>query len=156
MRKVSFRKVDVDGFNIFYREAGPKDAPVLLLLHGFPSASHMFRDLIPQLSNQFRVIAPDLPGFGQSDMPERTKFSYTFDNTTHRNPQIQSAGCQSGPVRLRPVPHRRFAASGSRTRLHAFTHDRPRPSCVRRTSRKCREWIVPALASPDLVLTHAP
>jgi pimeloyl-ACP methyl ester carboxylesterase len=80
MRKISFRKVGVDGFNIFYREAGPKDAPVLLLLHGFPSASHMFRDLMPQLSDQFRVIAPDLPGFGQSDMPERTKFSYTFDN----------------------------------------------------------------------------
>jgi pimeloyl-ACP methyl ester carboxylesterase len=80
MRKISFRKVDVDGFNIFYREAGPKDAPVLLLLHGFPSASHMFRDLIPQLSDRFRLIAPDLPGFGQSDMPERTKFGYTFDN----------------------------------------------------------------------------
>jgi len=80
MRKISFRKVDVDGFNIFYREAGPRDAPVLLLLHGFPTASHMFRDLIPQLSSQFRLIAPDLPGFGQSDMPERTKFSYTFDN----------------------------------------------------------------------------
>jgi len=80
MRKISFRKVEVDGFNIFYREAGPKDAPVLLLLHGFPTASHMFRDLIPQLSDRFRLIAPDLPGFGQSDMPERTKFSYTFDN----------------------------------------------------------------------------
>jgi len=79
MRKVSFRKVDVDGFNIFYREAG-RDAPVLLLLHGFPTASHMFRDLIPQLVDQFRLIAPDLPGFGQSDMPERTKFNYTFDN----------------------------------------------------------------------------
>jgi pimeloyl-ACP methyl ester carboxylesterase len=80
MRKISFRKADADGFNIFYREAGPKDAPVLLLLHGFPSASHMFRDLIPQLSDRFRVIAPDLPGFGQSDMPEPTKYSYTFDN----------------------------------------------------------------------------
>src|SRR6516162_4677264 len=80
MRKASFRKTDIDGLNIFYREAGPKDAPTLLLLHGFPSASHMFRDLIPQLSDKFRVIAPDLPGFGQSDMPERTKFSYTFDN----------------------------------------------------------------------------
>jgi len=80
MRKISFRKVDVDGFNIFYREAGPEDAPVLLLLHGFPSAGHMFRDLIPQLSDRFRVIAPDLPGFGQSDMPSRDKFKYTFDN----------------------------------------------------------------------------
>jgi pimeloyl-ACP methyl ester carboxylesterase len=80
MGKVSFQKTGVDGFNIFYREAGPKDAPVLLLLHGFPTASHMFRDLIPQLSDRFRVIAPDLPGFGQSDMPERAKFNYTFDN----------------------------------------------------------------------------
>jgi pimeloyl-ACP methyl ester carboxylesterase len=80
MRKISFRKVDVDGFDIFYREAGHQDAPVLLLLHGFPSASHMFRNLIPQLSNQVRVIAPDLPGFGQSDMPARSEFSYTFDN----------------------------------------------------------------------------
>jgi pimeloyl-ACP methyl ester carboxylesterase len=80
MPKLSFRKTDVDGFNIFYREAGPKDAPALLLLHGFPTAGHMFRDLIPQLSDRFRVIVPDLPGFGQSDMPEHTKFGYTFDN----------------------------------------------------------------------------
>jgi pimeloyl-ACP methyl ester carboxylesterase len=78
--KVSFRKVDVDGFNVFYREAGPKNAPVLLLLHGFPSAGHMFRNLIPMLSDRFRVVAPDLPGFGQSDMPERAKFGYTFDH----------------------------------------------------------------------------
>jgi pimeloyl-ACP methyl ester carboxylesterase len=80
MARVHFRKVDVDGFNIFYREAGPKGAQTLLLLHGFPSAGHMFRDLIPQLMDRFHVIAPDLPGFGQSDMPGRDKFSYTFDN----------------------------------------------------------------------------
>jgi pimeloyl-ACP methyl ester carboxylesterase len=80
MPKVSFRKHDVDGFNIFYREAGSKDAPVILLLHGFPSGSHMFRDLIPELADRFHIIAPDLPGFGQSDMPEHSKFSYTFDN----------------------------------------------------------------------------
>src|SRR3981189_1193640 len=75
MHKVSFRKVDVDGFSIFYREAGFRHAPAILLLHGFPSAGHMFRDLIPQLADRFHVIAPDLPGFGQSDMPERTKLS---------------------------------------------------------------------------------
>jgi len=80
MDKVSFRKVDIDGFNLFYREAGSKDAPELLLLHGFPSASHMFRDLIPRLADRCHVIAPDLPGFGQSDMPERGQFAYTFDN----------------------------------------------------------------------------
>jgi pimeloyl-ACP methyl ester carboxylesterase len=79
MTRVYFRKVDVDGFNIFYREAGAKNAPVLLLLHGFPSAGHMFRDLIPQLADRYRVIAPDLPGFGQSDMPSRGTFGYTFD-----------------------------------------------------------------------------
>src|SRR5579863_4925674 len=80
MPKVNFRKVDVDGFSIFYRETGRADAPTILLLHGFPSAGHMFRDLIPQLADRFHVVAPDLPGFGQSAMPDRTKFSYTFDN----------------------------------------------------------------------------
>jgi pimeloyl-ACP methyl ester carboxylesterase len=80
MTKIAYRRIPVDGIEIFYREAGIPDAPALLLLHGFPSAGHMFRDLIPQLSDQFRVIAPDLPGFGQSDMPERAKFGYTFDN----------------------------------------------------------------------------
>ena len=73
------RRVDVDGIEVFYREAGPADAPVLLLLHGFPSSSHMFRDLIPKLADSYRVIAPDLPGFGQSAMPSRDGFAYTFD-----------------------------------------------------------------------------
>ncbi len=77
---VNFRKVGVDGIKVFYREAGPKDAPTILLLHGFPTASHMFRDLIPQLADRFRLIAPDLPGFGQSDMPTRNAFTYTFEN----------------------------------------------------------------------------
>jgi pimeloyl-ACP methyl ester carboxylesterase len=79
MTRVHYRKADVDGFKVFYREAGPANATALLLLHGFPSSSHMFRELIPALSDRFRLIAPDLPGFGQSDMPSRDKFSYTFD-----------------------------------------------------------------------------
>jgi pimeloyl-ACP methyl ester carboxylesterase len=80
MTQIKFGTVEVDGFKIFYREAGPKEAPKLLLLHGFPSASHMFRDLIPLVASRFHVIAPDLPGFGRSDMPSREVFRYTFDN----------------------------------------------------------------------------
>src|ERR1700760_2633260 len=76
----TYRTADVDGRKVFYREAGAADAPKLLLLHGFPSAGHMFRDVIPMLAERFHIIAPDLPGFGQSDLPPREKFSYTFDN----------------------------------------------------------------------------
>lgn len=79
MHPIHHRTIDVDGLNVFYRESGPADAPAILLLHGFPSASHMFRDLIPLLSRHFRVVAPDLPGFGQTDMPSRDAFNYTFD-----------------------------------------------------------------------------
>lgn len=80
MSNVSFKKASVDGLNVFYREAGEKDALALLLLYGFPSASHMFRDLIPLLCDRFRVVAPDLEGFGQSDMPNRAALAYTFDS----------------------------------------------------------------------------
>ncbi|WP_431633853.1 alpha/beta fold hydrolase [Dyella sp. KULCS107] len=77
---IHYRSTDVDGFNVFYREAGRPGAPKLLLLHGFPSSSHMFRDLIPLLADRFHIVAPDLPGFGQSAMPPRDGFSYTFDH----------------------------------------------------------------------------
>ena len=80
MSNIHYRTADVDGFKVFYREAGSTDAPKLLLLHGFPSAGHMFRDLIPQLADRFHLVAPDLPGFGKSDMPARSQFKYTFDN----------------------------------------------------------------------------
>src|ERR1700758_4096727 len=80
MTAVNYRSEEVDGLKIFYREAGRADAPALLLLHGFPSASHMFRDLVPLLADRFHIVAPDLPGFGQSDMPDRGQFTYTFDN----------------------------------------------------------------------------
>ncbi len=74
------KTVEIDGFDIFYREAGPKDATTILLLHGFPTSSHMFRNLIPALSDKFHLVAPDYPGFGHSDMPARDQFAYTFDN----------------------------------------------------------------------------
>src|SRR5690348_1387168 len=80
MAIITYRFADADGVKVFYREAGAADAPALLLLHGFPSASHMFRDLIPLLADRFHLIAPDLPGFGQSDMPPRSEFTYTFDH----------------------------------------------------------------------------
>lgn len=80
MSAITYRAADVDGFKVFYREAGAPDAPKLLLLHGFPSAGHMFRDLIPLLADRYHLVAPDLPGFGNSDMPERTAFTYTFDH----------------------------------------------------------------------------
>ena len=76
---VSYKRQQVGDVNMFYREAGPRNAPVLLLLHGFPSSSHMFRELIPQLSSTYRVIAPDLPGFGYTQAPPRGEFDYTFD-----------------------------------------------------------------------------
>lgn len=72
------RMLEVEGVRVFYREAGPADAPVVVLLHGFPSSSNMFRNLIPVLADRYRVIAPDYPGFGQSDMPPRGQFNYTF------------------------------------------------------------------------------
>jgi pimeloyl-ACP methyl ester carboxylesterase len=75
----SVHRVEVDGIQIFYRSAGNAEAPVLLLLHGFPSSSFMFRDLIPRLADQYRVIAPDLPGFGFTEIPERRKYVYSFD-----------------------------------------------------------------------------
>ena len=78
--KVFHKTVKVGDLDIFYREAGPKDAPTILLLHGFPTSSQMFRSLIPALADQYHVVAPDYPGYGHSSMPSRDKFSYTFDN----------------------------------------------------------------------------
>jgi pimeloyl-ACP methyl ester carboxylesterase len=80
MGTIHYRAADVNGLKISYREAGRPDAPTLLLLHGFPTAGHMFRDLIPLLAASFRLVAPDLPGFGQSDLPPRDTFKYTFEN----------------------------------------------------------------------------
>ena len=79
-RSISYHTIDVRGLKIFYREAGPADAPTVLLLHGFPSSSRMWEPLLPLLADKYHVIAPDYPGFGNSSAPAPSAFSYTFDN----------------------------------------------------------------------------
>jgi len=77
-----YHTVRLNDLDIFYRDAGPSDAPVIVLLHGFPTSSNMFRQLIPRLASSFRLIAPDYPGYGQSSVPDRENFAYTFENMT--------------------------------------------------------------------------
>lgn len=79
---VHYNTIRIGDIDVFYRDAGPRNAPVLLLLHGFPTSSNMFRNLIPRLAGSFRVIAPDYPGYGFSSVPDRKDFSYTFENVT--------------------------------------------------------------------------
>ena len=79
-KMITYNKIKVDDCNVFYREAGSNDNPAILLLHGFPSASHMFRELMPQLCNEYYLVAPDFPGFGQTESPSRNKFEYSFDH----------------------------------------------------------------------------
>src|SRR4029077_2922714 len=80
MGKQTYHSINVDGLDVFYRQAGDAADRTLLLLHGFPASSHMFRDLIPLLSDRFHLVAPDLPGFGHTTLPSRDKFAYTFEN----------------------------------------------------------------------------
>lgn len=93
---VHYNTTRIEGVDVFYREAGPRSAPVLLLLHGFPTSSNMFRNLIPRLASSFRVIAPDYPGYGFSGMPDRKDFAYTFENMTNIVDQLlQQLGLSS-------------------------------------------------------------
>src|SRR5581483_12472577 len=78
--QVTYNTIKIDGLDIFYREAGDPSKPTILLLHGFPTSSHMFRNLIPALAGSFHLVAPDYPGFGQSSAPTVNEFNYTFDN----------------------------------------------------------------------------
>ncbi len=98
--KVAHRTVKVRDLDVFYREAGPKDAPAVLLLHGFPTSSQMFRNLIPALADRYRVLAPDYPGFGHSSMPPRDEFAYTFDNLAG---VVEEFTADARPVEVRPL-----------------------------------------------------
>jgi pimeloyl-ACP methyl ester carboxylesterase len=119
---VHHRSVQVDGLDIFYREAGPSNAPTLLLLHGFPTSSHMFRDLIPLLARDFHLVAPDYPGFGYSSAPAPAEFAYTFDHLADVLEHfVDAAGLRryalymqdfGGPVGLRLATRRPKAVSG--------------------------------------------
>ena len=125
---VSYRTVKVDGLSIFYREAGTKDAPTILLLHGLPSSSRMFQPLLTRLADRYHLVAPDYPGFGHSDWPDPKQFNYTFDHIAqvmddftqalgllHYTLYMQDYG---GPVGFRMVLKHpeRVQASLSRTR----------------------------------------
>ena len=81
--RIEYKTVKINGLDIFYREAGPKNSPTILLLHGFPTSSHMFRNLIQKLSDEFHLVAPDYPGYGNSSMPSVDEFDYTFENMTN-------------------------------------------------------------------------
>ena len=94
----SIHKIEADGVQVFYREAGDVNAPVVLLLHGFPSSSFMFRELIPRLANDYRVIAPDLPGFGFTEVPPERQYSYTFDRLGANDRRLHT-GAQDRPLR---------------------------------------------------------
>ena len=87
----TYHRTKIEGLEIFYREAGPKTAPTILLLHGFPTSSHMFRNIIPTLADLYHVVAPDLPGFGFSDAPDRRNFRYTFENLANVIDQFTQA-----------------------------------------------------------------
>ena len=127
MTKVNFKKADVDGFKVFYREAGAKDKPTILLLHGFPTSSHMFRDLIPLLADRFHVVAPDLPGFGQSDMPARDKLHLHVRQYRCRSSTASPKSSDSTVSR---------STSSTTARRRAFASRCGTPSASPRSSRR--------------------
>ena len=117
-----YRTVKIDGLSIFYREAGPKDAPTLLLLHGLPSSSRMFEPLFARLSDRYHLVAPDYPGFGHSDWPDPKKFAYTFDHIAEvMNHFTEALGLSRYTLYMQdyggPVGFRMILAHPERSRL---------------------------------------
>ena len=138
MAPIRYRTAEADGFKVFYREAGDAATPKLLLLHGFPSAGHMFRELIPLLADRFHMVAPDPPGFGQSDMPPRGKFSYNL-TASPASSSVSPKSSASIALRSMSLTTARRRASGSRS----ATRSGSRPSS-RRTAMPMRKVLATA------------
>ena len=123
---VHYRSADTGGHRVFYREAGAPQSPAVLLLHGFPTSSHMFRDLIPLLADRYRIVAPDLPGFGNTVSPPRGQFDYTFDNLARViGGFVETVGLGTLARTIHPYPTqaeaiKRVADAYNRTRLTPF------------------------------------
>jgi hypothetical protein len=149
--KVFHKTAKVGDLDIFYREAGPKDAPTILLLHGFPTSSQMFRNLIPALADQYYVVAPDYPGFGHSSMPSRDNFTYTFDNLAKVVDEFtQKIGLTKYALPLKPTswPLRRQAKSPSSIRAKSIVI-RSWPGARTPKSRKPGRALRPGRLRPD-------
>ena len=130
----TYRRPTVDGHRIFYREAGRPDAPTLLLLHGFPTSSHMFRDLIPLLADRFHVVAPDLPGFGLTTMPDRAMSSRTPSTISPRSSTGSPRSSASSASPSTSSTTARRSASGWRWRTRSAS-----PPSSRRTATPTRK-----------------
>ena len=143
---IRYRCVAVDGLNIFYREAGDPQSPALLLLHGFPTSSHMFRDLLPLLADRYHVLAPDLPGFGFSDAPDRTRFDYTFDHLAKVIEHFTDATsrCIRSSRSTSARASHRCSRSGART-THSSFRRAPKPSSATTAMRRCG-YSTPAIS----------
>jgi pimeloyl-ACP methyl ester carboxylesterase len=107
--RASIHRVEADGVKMFYREAGPSDAPIVLLLHGFPTSSFQYRELIPRLADRYRVIAPDLPGFGFTEVPSERHYKYTFDALARSITAFTISSAMRSRPMLRKAPAKRPA-----------------------------------------------
>jgi pimeloyl-ACP methyl ester carboxylesterase len=141
---VSYRSLSVDGTRVFFRDAGDPAAPSLLLLHGFPTSSHMFRTLIPELAGLYHVVAPDLPGFGFSDAPPREAFDYTFDHLAMLMGQFtETVGLKRYALYVfdygAPIGFRLALAHPERVAPESFTLDQPGDNSIKQRvgEREC-------------------
>ncbi|HKF94191.1 MAG TPA: alpha/beta fold hydrolase [Gammaproteobacteria bacterium] len=133
VQEVKYCAVDVDGIKVFYRQAGPADGPPVLLLHGFPASSHMFRDLMPKLAGRYRVMAPDYPGYGHSDALSAAQFNYTFERLTDVGKSYGKTW--SGALQLVRAG---FRWTGGISSGHAASRARASVDCAKRSSARRR------------------